>query len=195
MTLLNEILTFNQEFVEKKKYEQFQTTKYPNKRLVILSCMDTRLVELLPQAMNLKNGDFKIIKNAGAIVSHPFGSVMRSILVAVYELNAQEVCVVGHRNCGMHKMEPSHLLEKVTEKGIPQETISILENAGIDLYSWLKGFDSISEGIRKSVEMIKAHPLLPNNIPVHGLVMDPHTGQLDIVVNGYTGEVYPINEE
>ena len=63
--------------------------------------MDTRLVELLPKAMNLHNGDAKIIKNAGAIVSHPFGSVMRSIIVAVYQLDADEVFVIGHYDCGM----------------------------------------------------------------------------------------------
>ena len=34
------------------------------------------------------DGDAKIIKNAGAIVAHPFGSVMRSVIVALYELNA-----------------------------------------------------------------------------------------------------------
>lgn len=62
--------------------------------------MDTRLVELLPRAMNMKNGDIKIVKSAGALVSHPFGSIMRSILVAVYELNADEVYVIGHMIAG-----------------------------------------------------------------------------------------------
>ncbi len=47
--------------------------------------MDTRLVELLHKALNLKNGDVKIVKNAGAIINNPFGSIMRSLLIAVYE--------------------------------------------------------------------------------------------------------------
>ena len=63
--------------------------RYPDKKMVILSCMDTRLIELLPKAMNLKNGDAKIVKNAGAIVTQPFGNVMRSILVALYKLKAE----------------------------------------------------------------------------------------------------------
>ena len=84
MTKLNEIMEYNKEFVEEKKYESFKSTKYPDKKMVILSCMDTRLVELLPKALNLKNGDAKIIKNAGAVIAHPFGSIMRSILVAIY---------------------------------------------------------------------------------------------------------------
>lgn len=54
--------------------------------------------------MNMRNGDVKIVKSAGALVAHPFGSIMRSILVAVYELNADEVCVIGHYDCGMSKL-------------------------------------------------------------------------------------------
>ncbi|MCY9444161.1 carbonic anhydrase, partial [Bacillus spizizenii] len=42
----------------------YKTTKFPSKKLVIVTCMDTRLTELLPQAMGLKNGDAKIVKNA-----------------------------------------------------------------------------------------------------------------------------------
>ena len=37
-------------------------------------------MELLPKALNLKNGDAKIVKNAGATIMHPFGSIIRSII-------------------------------------------------------------------------------------------------------------------
>ncbi|MFB9760913.1 carbonic anhydrase, partial [Ectobacillus funiculus] len=47
MKLLDEILSYNENFVENREYEKFQTDKFPYKRLVILSCKDTRLVELL----------------------------------------------------------------------------------------------------------------------------------------------------
>src|SRR5918992_3082817 len=101
MSVLSEMLEKNREFVDRGEYESLRTDRFPNKKLVVLSCMDTRLTELLPRAMGFANGDVKLIKNAGAIVSHPFGSVMRSILVAVYELGAEEIAVVGHHQCGM----------------------------------------------------------------------------------------------
>ena len=66
-----------------KRYERFITDKYPNKRIAIVTCMDTRLVELLPAALGFRNGDVKIIKNAGGVVTNPFGSVIRSLLVAI----------------------------------------------------------------------------------------------------------------
>ena len=184
-TLLNEILDYNQKFVESREYEKYETTKFPNKRAVILTCMDTRLLELLPKAMNLSNGDIKTIKNAGALVSHPFGSIMRSILVAVYELNADEICVIGHHDCGMSKLNADSFLGHAVERGISEETIETLKYSGIDLDRWLKGFDKVEDSVRDSVERIKNHPLLAENIPVHGLVIDPATGKLDVVINGY----------
>ncbi len=101
MTKLEEILKDNKEFVESKGYENFSTSKKPNRKIVILSCMDTRLTSLLPSAMNIKNGDVKLIKNAGAVVTHPFGSTMRSIIVSICEFDVDEVMVVGHYECGM----------------------------------------------------------------------------------------------
>ena len=74
MNKLQEILDYNQSFVENKEYDKYRTSKEPNMKLVVLSCMDTRLTELLPKALNLKNGDVKLIKNAGAAIMHPFGN-------------------------------------------------------------------------------------------------------------------------
>lgn len=185
MTLLSEILEYNKQFVENREYEKYETTKFPNKKMVILTCMDTRLVELLPQAMNIKNGDVKLIKNAGAIVSHPFGSVMRSILVAIYELGAKEVAIVGHHGCGMKGLEPDSFLEKCEQAGLDKEVINTLTNAGIDIKSWLTGFQTVEESVEQSVKMVKNHPMFPKDISVHGLVICPETGKLDIVVDGY----------
>jgi len=121
MSVILDILEYNRAFVKNKKYTQYKTTKYPDKKIVILTCMDTRLLELLPKAMNLKNGDAKIIKNAGAVISHPFGSIMRSLIVAIYELNAQEVCVIGHHDCGMASLNADEIIKKMKEKGIPDD--------------------------------------------------------------------------
>lgn len=185
MTLLNEVLDYNKSFVEKKEYEKYEAPKYPRKRMVILSCMDTRLVELLPKAMNVSNGDVKIVKNAGALVSHPFGSVMRSILVAVYQLQADEVFVIGHYDCGMGALKADDMIANMKERGVSEETLTTLEFTGIDFHKWLHGFDDVTETVAHSVNVIKTHPLMPKGTPVHGLVIDPKTGKLDLVVNGY----------
>jgi len=182
---LDRILEHNRSFVENKEYEPYLTGRFPEKKLVVVTCMDTRLVELLPKAMNFKNGDVKIIKNAGAIISQPFGSVMRSVLVALYELHAEEVIVVGHYECGMASLDADVMISHMKERGISDEVLSTLENSGIRLNKWLRGFDNVTDGVRNTVSLIKNHPLLPPNVPVHGMVIDPNTGALDLVVDGY----------
>src|SRR5438105_8241378 len=126
MTLLSEILDHNHSFVAQKEYEEFRTDQFPNKRMVVLTCMDTRLVELLPRAMGFRNGDVKMVKNAGAIVSHPFGSVMRSILLAIYELNADEVVVVGHSGCGMTGLSCERVIDKARARGVSDDVLAML---------------------------------------------------------------------
>ncbi|WML45736.1 carbonic anhydrase [Neobacillus sp. PS3-40] len=185
MTLLNEILEYNKTFVENREYENYDRNKMPKKRMVILTCMDTRLLELLPKAINVSNGDVKTVKNAGAIVSHPFGSIMRSILLAVYELQADEVFVIGHHDCGVSGLRAETVIESMKKRGISEDTLNTLTNSGIKFKKWLHGFDNVTESVAHSVGVIKNHPLMPADVPVHGLVIDPSTGKLDLVVEGY----------
>ena len=51
--MIEEIREFNKSFVKDEKYQSYITSKYPDKKLAILTCMDTRLTELLPAALGL----------------------------------------------------------------------------------------------------------------------------------------------
>jgi len=181
MSVVQEMLAFNEKFVSEKQYEEFVSDKFPDKKIVILTCMDTRLTALLPKALGLKNGDAKIIKNAGAVLSHPFGSVMRSILVALYALGAEEVIVIGHYDCGMAAIDPNAVISEMERRGIEPQTLQTLKSSGMDLEKWLHGFDSVEANVVNSVSLINNHPLLPPGTNVHGFVIDPATGRLDVV--------------
>lgn len=98
MTLLEHILEYNEEFVANKAYEAYSTSKTPSKKAVLLTCMDTRLQDLSTKALGFNNGDLKVVKNAGATISHPFGSTMRSLLVGIYALGAEEIIIMGHKD-------------------------------------------------------------------------------------------------
>ena len=169
---------YNRQFVEERGYERFLTDKYPNKRIAIVTCMDTRLVELLPAALGLRNGDVKIIKNAGATITNPFDSTMRSLLVAVYELGVNEIMVIGHTGCGVQGMDSAEMLQTMKERGIPESNISLMKHCGIDLDSWLHGFDDTNEAVNETVDLIRNHPLMAKDIVVRGYVMDSTTGAL-----------------
>lgn len=155
--IIEEIIKYNEQFVANKGYEKYLTSKYPDKKLAILSCMDTRLTALLPAALGLKNGDAKLIKNAGGLVISPFDSAMRSLLVAIYELGVKEIMV---------------------KRGIHQDVIDTIGLCGIDLDHWLEGFHDTEDSVRNTVNTIRNHPLVPKDVNLHGYIIDSQTGKL-----------------
>ena len=42
----------------------------------------------------------------------------------------------------------------------------------------------VKTSVLKSCEVVRNHPLIAKTIPVHGLVMDPKTGYLDLFSDG-----------
>lgn len=176
--MIDEIMEYNQKFVEDRKYEQYVTSKYPDKKLAIVSCMDTRLLELLPAALGLKNGDAKIIKNAGGVITHPYGSVVRSLLVAILELGVEEVMVIGHTDCGVQALDSDEMIRMMIERGVDEREVNILKFSGVDFKTWLGGFNSVEESVANTVEMLQSHPLIPKDVSIRGFVMDSVTGKL-----------------
>ena len=176
--MINEILKFNKEFVEKEGYKPYITSKYPDKKIAIVTCMDTRLVELLPAAMGIKNGDVKMIKNAGGVINDPWDSVVRSLLVAIYELGVNEIMIIGHTECGVQGMNAEEMLHLMEKRGISKDTISLVERCGIDLNTWLKGFEETPSAVKDSVALVRNHPLIPSDVNVAGYIMDSTTGEL-----------------
>ena len=176
--MIDEFLAYNKNFVESGEYKKFITDKYPNKRIAIVTCMDTRLVELLPAALGIKNGDVKIIKNAGGTITNPFDSTMRSLLVSIYELGVNEVMIIGHTGCGVQGMDAKHMQHLMRERGVSEEHINLMKHCGIDLDSWLHGFDNVEDAILETVDLVKNHPLVPADITVRGYLMDSVSGLL-----------------
>ncbi|MBQ9659887.1 MAG: carbonic anhydrase [Bacteroidales bacterium] len=172
---IDSVLAFNREYVAAKGYEKHLTDKFPDKKLAVLSCMDTRLSVLLQDALGLKNGDAKIIKNAGAVIPTPWDSAMRSLIVAVYELGVTEIMVVAHTTCGACHMCFSHFKEEMLQRGIPEAE---LQRTDIDLDAWLEGFHDTEQSVRNTVAAIVNHPLIPADVSVRGFIIESATGAL-----------------
>lgn len=176
--MIKEILEYNDKFVAEKGYERFVTSKYPDKKIAIVTCMDTRLVELLPAALGISNGDVKMIKNAGGVITNPFDSTVRSLLVAIYELGVNEIMIIGHTECGVQGMDAEEMLHLMRVRGIDEEHINLMMHCGIDLKSWLHGFEETPAAVLETVDLIDNHPLIPKDVTVRGYIMDSTTGQL-----------------
>jgi carbonic anhydrase len=181
------MLAHNEKFVREGAYRDYAVaTPAPATRCVILTCMDSRLTHLLPAALNIKQGDAKIIKTAGAILSHPFGGIMRSIIVALYELRASEVFIIGHEDCGMRSIDVSGTTKKMIAAGVPADRLRVLETSGVNVHKWLEGFASVDESVLAAVEAVRTHPLVPPTLKVTGLVIDPNTGALRLAKKNAT---------
>ena len=155
--MIDQIIEYNKDFVAQKRYEKYLTDKYPNKKLAVLSCMDTRLTKLLTAALGLENGDAKIIKNAGGLVISAF----------------------AHTHCGACHMNYEHFHDQMKAKGVTDETLDTIRKCGIDLNHWLEGFKDTPESVRQTVHTIKTHPLVPKSIVVRGFIIDSETGKLE----------------
>lgn len=176
--MIEELIKYNKTFTESGGYIPYEADKYPKKKLAILACMDARLICLLPAALGLKNGDAKIIKNAGGMVLDPYDSTIRSLLVAVLELKADEIMVIAHTDCGVKGMNSPTIVEHLKQRGISEQALRAFEAGGTSLDHWFKGFDTPEESVDKTLSILRNHPLMPGDVAIHGFVMDVHTGCL-----------------
>jgi carbonic anhydrase len=176
--LLDQVLEHNARFVAQRERP---LGREPARKIALFTCMDTRLVEFLEPALGLRRGDAKVIKNAGNTVVDPTGGVIRSLVVAVYALGCEEVLVVGHRDCGMAQLDEAELARRMRARGVAPEAIAALRPG---LREWVGAFRDPEGNVRRVVEVIRTSPLLPRDLPVHGLMFDPASGRLDLLVRG-----------
>src|SRR6202047_5330656 len=98
MSVIDEVLVANE--IYSRTHELRRLTPRPERKLAILTCMDTRLSI---RTLGLKTGDAHIIRNAGGIVTD---DSLRSLLVSHYLLGTEEFMVINHTDCGlMHTTE------------------------------------------------------------------------------------------
>lgn len=184
--LLEEVIIANQHFVTHlpDSYYAVNLTngKLPNRHLALVTCMDTRLVDFLEPALGIRSGEAKIIKNAGNCITGPFDSTIRSLVVGIFELGVKEIMVVGHHDCGVAHATSQDLMERMIQRGISSAAIKMVQH---ELEDWVDEFHHPIQNVMHAVEKIRSNPLIPADVPIHGLIFNPKTGKVDRVVNGY----------
>lgn len=152
----------------------------PGRAFAILTCMDARLDPA--KYAGLAEGDAHVIRNAGGRASD---DAIRSLVISHKLLGTNEWFVIHHTDCGM---------ETFTDEIMRGLLSSSLDTASLDetgwhdrgarpgsregdYIDWLTISDQ-TESVRADVTRIKEHPLVPNDIPVHGYIYDCKTGRL-----------------
>ena len=178
--MIYEIEKANRDFVANGSGSRYAAGKIPAKGVAIVSCMDARLITLLTAALGLENGDANIITNAGALVTGPADSTMRSLLISIYEMKVRTVMVVAHTDCGVCGMQSHELFHLMRERGISDQAIRQAESDP-ETVRMLTGFADTAQSVRDSVSIIRHHPLVPADVAVEGYILDTVTGRLDPV--------------
>ncbi len=136
----------------------------PSPKLVIVTCMDPRLSDIL-QILGLKRGDADVIRNAGSAITE---DSMRSLLVSTRVMGSQEIMIINHTDCGMLTFKDTDLESRLERlSGVPAMTPE-------RFYA----FTDLDGNTRQQVQKVKAHPWIDKNIPVRGFVYDVRTGRL-----------------
>ena len=186
MSILEDILKTNDAFCKNPPVdytqEDHKTSKLPQKQVAIITCMDTRLVNFLEQALGIGRGEAKVIKTAGNCVTGVFDGTIRSLIVCIYELGVKEILVIGHHECGMAKTTSESLTRAMLERGISKEAIHMVSK---ELREWADEFHHPEQNVTDTVAQIRTNPLIPKDVPVHGMIFHPRTGKLDLLEDGY----------
>ena len=179
MTEIEEILAANEKYA-KGFGDKARLAMPPARHLAILTCMDARLDPA--KYGGLQEGDAHVIRNAGGRVSD---DAIRSLVISHKLLGTNEWLVVHHTDCGMETFTPEtmrSLLEHSLDTAVLDgggwrdvgRTPGSTEGESID---WLTIEDQ-ERSLVRDVRRLRAHPLVPGYIPIHGYLFDVKTGRL-----------------
>jgi carbonic anhydrase len=160
MSVIDEVLAANETYA--RTHELRRLTPRPERKLAVLTCMDTRLST---RTLGLKEGDAHIIRNAGGIVTD---DTLRSLVVSHYLLGTEEFMVVNHTDCGL-MLTTEHELRTRIQNRAGTEAISP---------SFFYAFQNIDENVRHQLQKLRTHPWIPKEITVRGFVYDVMSGLL-----------------
>ena len=160
MSVIDEVLAANETYSH--THELRRLTPRPERKLAILTCMDTRLSI---RTLGLKTGDAHIIRNAGGIVTD---DSLRSLLVSHYLLGTAEFMVVNHTDCGLMRTTEQDLRAQI------ENSTGTTAIAPARFYT----FQDLDENVRQQLQKLRLHPWIPKKVALRGFVYDVVTGRL-----------------
>ncbi|HEY7349162.1 MAG TPA: carbonic anhydrase [Ktedonobacterales bacterium] len=180
--VIDEILAANETFGS--KHQPAQLSHLPRRRMAVVTCMDTRLTHLFEEALGLHRGEVLQLRTAGATIPEGQeinGDLIRSLAGAIYLLGVREVAVIGHTECGLSHGDLGHVTASMQALGVDP---AAFPEQGDDLLRWLGTFHDVRANTARTARAIRTSPYLPRGIPVHALVIDVHSGKLEMIERG-----------
>jgi carbonic anhydrase len=179
VSVLDEVLSANDQYATSFGAKS-ELALPPARGFAILTCMDARLDPA--KYAGLSEGDAHVIRNAGGRASD---DAIRSLVISYKLLGTREWFVIHHTDCGMEFFTDDVMRGLL---GQSLETAELGPDGFRDIGSgpgsteakyidWLTISDR-EQSVVEDVSRIRAHPLVPRTIPIHGYVYDVKTGRL-----------------
>jgi carbonic anhydrase len=152
----------------------------PNERnLWVLACMDERLP--VDEALGIRadtpvgGGDAHLFRNAGGIVTD---DAIRSAMLTINFFGTNEIVVLQHTGCGMLSANGNDLEKALKDKGIDVDSVPMdpslpeLTLAPGNFGKWIGMMDDVDATCIKTVDYLRNHPLIPDDIIISGWVWE-----------------------
>src|SRR5882724_9868776 len=173
MTVIDEVLAANEIYA--RTHELRRLTPRPERKLAVLTCMDTRLST---RTLGLKEGDAHIIRNAGGIVTD---DTLRSLVVSHHLLGTEEFMIINHTDCGLMHTTENDLRNQIQNR---TGTAAVAP-------AFFYAFQNIDENVRHQLQKLRTHPWIPDSITVRGFVYDVASGRLRENLHSFSTRLSP----
>jgi carbonic anhydrase len=157
-TEFDDLLAANRDFAEHFTLSGFDGVAHAG--IAIVTCMDSRIDPL--RMLGLQPGDAKIFRNPGGRVTE---AALEALVLGVHLLGVDRILVIPHTRCAMASSTQDELREQVSA------------SAGQDA-SW-QSFGVVEDqeaALEDDVQRVRAHPLIPDTVPVGGFLYDVDSG-------------------
>jgi carbonic anhydrase len=165
MSVIDEVLAANEIYA--RTHELRRLTPRPERKLAVLTCMDTRLSI---RTLGLKEGDAHIIRNAGGIVTD---DSLRSLVISHHLLGTEEIMVINHTDCGLMQATEEELRTSIQNR----------TGTAVVAPAFFYAFQNSEQNVRHQLQKLRTHPWIPKKVVVRGFVYDVTTGLLREIKN------------
>ena len=154
-----------------------------NKKVLLLTDIEHEIEPIIQQVTNVQRENMLTIHSYDSVIVHPYGDIMRSIIIAIYEENVEEIFVVGiedketnvvNLQIQRDSIKNNKELDYLFKNCMPEFSSGSLEELSG------KRKENI-ENIEKSIDMIRHHPLVPSDVKVHGFMINKTGGKETVV--------------
>jgi len=160
MSVFDELLAHNQGYAKRFELGHLQTP--PVRKLVILTCMDSRMD--LEQLLGLRIGDAHMIRNAGGLATD---DAIRSLILSTHLLGTRFIAIIQHTECALMSVTDEEFRRRLSSS--TGKDASHLE---------FHAFRNLDGNVREQVARVRQDPFLPRAIEVRGFVYDVKRGSL-----------------